>query len=168
MERHLQRAHAQQYEEYLSESAAIRARRKRPASATESEFISVKLKKSDVEESLVELVTKNGRPFTAINDSGLQNLILKPISRQYPDMKFDTDRVKSKVEEKYEQDVKAVIKANLARRLVSVKVDCATCAYRSFIGLNAQIIYAGQIHVYTLDIIELHSSHTGQHLKVKM
>jgi hypothetical protein len=60
------------------------------------------------------------------------------------------------------------IKAELKDKLFSVKVDAATKLERGLLGINAQFVDDGSIHVRTLGVIELTQSHTGEYLKSKL
>lgn len=130
----------------------------------EMNFIKLKITKKDLEDSCVELVTVNGRPFSILNDSGFQNII-NPIKSAIEDkykQKFSisSESIQKKVSEEADE-IKKKISDDIKNILISMKVDSVTRIDRSFLGINIQYIKDTKIILRTLALKELKEKHTG-------
>lgn len=98
--------------------------------------INVKIDIDEFKDGLVELVTNNGRPFSAVEDSGLQKM-LEPLIKAVNDqmIKFSINRknIVDFVADKA-KTVAAHIKAEVRGKLLSLKLDSATRLNKSFLG----------------------------------
>lgn len=127
-------------------------------------YIKLKLTKKDIENSCVELVTVNGRPFSILNDSGFQNII-NPIKCAIEDkykQKFSisSESIQKKVSEEANK-IREEISEDIKNIMISMKVDAVTRLDRSFIGINIQYIKNEKIILRTLALKELKEKHTG-------
>jgi len=125
--------------------------------------IKLKMTKKDLENSCVELVTVNGRPFSILNDSGLQNII-NPIKREIEDkskQKFyiTTESIQKKIFEEADR-IRKEIYEDVKNIMISMKIDAVTRLDRSFIGINIQYIQNARITLRTLALKELKEIHT--------
>lgn len=126
--------------------------------------IKIKMTKKDLENSCVELVTVNGRPFSILNDSGFQN-ILNPIKCAIEDkskQKFaiSVESIQKKVFEEADK-IRKEIYEDIKNTMISMKVDAVTRLDRSFLGINIQYVKNAQITLRTLALKELKEEHTG-------
>ncbi|XP_076284711.1 uncharacterized protein LOC143211135 [Lasioglossum baleicum] len=113
-------------------------------------------------DNCVNLVTVHGRPFSLINDTAFQDIIkmIPSISRS----PISSQEVRNAVK----------IKANLFRdmlnkklngKLLSLKIDTATCMDRSFLGINVQYLDGVKIVLNTLAVKEIYNSHTAVNIQ---
>lgn len=123
-------------------------------------LIKVKMTAEDLNAACVELVTRNGRPFTLMEDSGMRK-ILGPLEAA---LKMKSHIPDQKVSNMVSQRAKAfrkVLGQELKGRLLSLKVDGVSRLSRSVLGINVQIMANHKINIRTLGVIELHHAHTG-------
>lgn len=107
------------------------------------------------------LVAVHGRPFTLIQDKAFRNilsLILDNPSAVSPSTV--KENVKS-MAAKMRDDLANTLKG----RTISLKVDIASLATRSFMGINCQYLQEDQIILKNLGMIEIFQRHTSDHLK---
>jgi hypothetical protein len=96
----------------------------------------INVTRENVVKCVLQLVTVDGRPFTATEDSGLL-LFLGP-AMKILDLHFDRNNIADLVKNAASFVRKQLI-VLLQSTLVSIKVDCVTRMTRSFIGLNVQV-----------------------------
>lgn len=130
----------------------------------EVNFIKLKITKKDLENSCVELVTVNGRPFSILNDSGFQKII-NPIKCAIEDkykqkVCISSESIQKKVIEEADK-IKKEISEDIKNIMISMKVDAVTRLDRSFLGINIQYIKDTKIILRTLALKELKEKHTG-------
>ena len=126
--------------------------------------IKLKMKKRDLENSCVELVTVNGRPFSILNDSGFQSII-QPIKRAIENnskQKFSIspESIQKKIVEEADK-IKKEIYEDVKNTMISMKIDAVTRLDRSFLGINIQYIQNTRITLRTLALKELKEEQTG-------
>lgn len=114
-----------------------------------------------------EIVTINGRPFSAMNDSGIEKLLkmLTKLMEEKIGMKIhvNIDEVKSRVHEIPTQ-MKAQIMEETKNKLISLALDICTKNNRVILGINIQYILNGVIVIRTLGMPRLTQSHTAKHV----
>lgn len=115
-----------------------------------------------------EIVSKNGRAFNYILDSGYQNGIKSKIqklnqagyaislSHPLTDLKQHLHSMAQKVRQKITESIRGYH--------VSVLIDITTTNNRSVLGVSVQFRRNGVFTLFSLGIIELHVSHTGRNL----
>ncbi|XP_067213908.1 uncharacterized protein [Linepithema humile] len=133
----------------------------------EINFIKVEMTRRDLENSCVELVTVNGRPFSILNDSGFLNIV-NPIKRALEQTRKETfsispESIKKKVVEEA-NNIRREILEEIKNTMVSIKIDAVTRLDRSFLGINMQYIKNSKILLRTLGLAELKEKHTGAYL----
>lgn len=174
MLKHFASRHAAVYEEILRKKMQLDEQQKRKLedASTSGETqapkkikpMSVVLDLETIQKGAVEMVTVNGRPFKALDDSGFRK-IMDPLlaacgegvvlnSRNVPELV-------SKTAIKTRDDLRSKLKG----KLVSIKIDGATHHNRSIIGVNIQFIENGAIQIRTLAMKEVFISHTAANLK---
>lgn len=62
-------------------------------------------------------------------------------------------------------NIKQKIISEIRNKLISLKLDSATCMERRFLGINIQYIMNSKIIVRNLAVIEVYESQTGDYLK---
>lgn len=127
--------------------------------------ISVKCSQRDIEDSAVCLVTVDGRPFAAVEDTGYQAL-LQPLIRgmNLGNYAMNRHKVRNLVEE-YAERMRKEIAEFLSKKKISLKVDCATKNRRSFLGINSQVRKNGKLFCINLAVRELKERHTSENLR---
>lgn len=133
--------------------------------------IKLNMTRKDLENSCVELVTVNGRPFNILNDSGFQNIInpIKYAIEEKNKQKFSisSESIQKKVFEEADR-IREEISEDTKNILISLKVDAVTRLDRSFIGINIQYIKNSKIILRTLALKELKEKHTGNQYYIVM
>jgi hypothetical protein len=114
-----------------------------------------------VMEACVEMVTVNGRPFSALFDSGFRKL-LQPICDK---LKMSVNRVNIKEEIEKTAAVSRQALIRVLPTLLNLKMDAVKLHERSFLGINTQVVFEKKIQIYNLGHIELTAAHTGSYLK---
>ena len=133
--------------------------------STENIKVTVTMSKNDIIDGCVEMVTVNGRPFKALNDSGFLK-ITKPLM-QAMGTTVNAENVPDYVKEKAEA-IRAEIAADVKDKLVCVKSDTATRLGRSFLGVNIQYSKNGRLVPRTLAVSEIKERHTSVNLKKRI
>ena len=112
-------------------------------------------------DACVRLITIHGRPFSFIDDDAFQDII-----NAIPSQKgtINSHKLRDAIAEEA-IDVKRKIKEEIKGKLISLKVDGATCLGRSFLGINIQFMKDGKIHIRTLGVVELSERHSAEYLK---
>lgn len=131
---------------------------KPPKSSIQSYFnfkpLSMHYRLNEFTEAIVRMVTVNSRPLTIVNDEWFRKLIA-PYEKTFS-ITVNYRFVIECIDEAYKE---------LRSRIISLKADCVTKRDRSFIGINIQFIYDGQVIVVTLGTVPLLNRHTGPYLK---
>ena len=97
------------------------------------------------------MVTVDGRPFSAVEDKSV-SLMYGP-AMQALKASFNRRNIADLVDEA-SKFIKAKLKADFANSLISVKVDCATRQFRSFLGMNVQVsVYKYKLSLLLADCI---------------
>lgn len=114
-------------------------------------------------EECVNLVTTCGRPLTLIDDKPFQNIMdmaMAGTSRS----SINSHNIREATQRKADS-LRDAISSIMKDKLLSLKLDIASCHLRSFLGINLQYVENGQIHIKTLSITELTQRHTAEFLK---
>lgn len=129
--------------------------------AAEQSNVIVKRAKFDLLDACVRLVTIHGRPFSLLDDEAFRDIInMIPGQSQ----QLNAHKVRDVIAEKAISVINE-IKAEIKGRVVSLKIDAATCMSRSFLGINMQFIKNNKIQIRTLGVVELFQTHTAEYLK---
>ncbi|XP_031639509.1 uncharacterized protein LOC116351526 [Contarinia nasturtii] len=129
----------------------------------------LEVKRLKILQNAVELVTVNGRPFSAIQDSGyianIENKLNKlkangldldlshnKLYEVKNHLKLTADNARNKVREEVQD------------KLVSSTIDITTLNSRSFLDISVRFIANGKLIIRSISMIELHESHTGIYL----
>ena len=125
---------------------------------SEKKRVTVEVDEQFIHDAFVELVTKNGRPFPAVEDSGLRKFVDPYLRALHMTMNRNkaAELVKIRAEKEMEN-----LRHSLWGTFVSVKTDIASRLSRGFLGLNIQFSVTGKLKVVTLVVKELHGSHDG-------
>lgn len=112
------------------------------------------LRKDDIIDSCVELVTVNGRPFSLMNDSGFRMLLDPIIMKTCPSLVIDENNIMKYVTDKANK-IKSSIVGCLKHQIIGLKLDCVTHCNRSFLGIHAQRYVADEVKLFTISIVEI-------------
>lgn len=134
---------------------------------TRQEHISVR--RLDLLQNIVEIVSVNGRPFSSIHDSGFQKIIAEKVnslneagySLHLSDANLPT--VKNHLNEMADA-VRDKIKQEVCGRALSLMIDIGTKNHRSIFGISVQYIVNGKLKIRSLGMTELLKSHTAKYL----
>lgn len=147
----------------------IKAKIKKSGSAKKKN-IKIKISRKIVVDACVEMVTKNGRPIIAINDSGFRAIldpILAGLANTGEEVIINQQNMIKYIGEANDT-IRRRITKNLKGKFISLKIDVATRFFRSILGINVQFFHNGKIVLYTLGMIELKKHHTAEYIKAKL
>lgn len=171
--RHLKRKHPDEYriineetniQPSTSESFKKHKMQDKNSTSLENYFglIKINMTAKHFTEACVKLVTINGRPFTIFKDSGMRDII-EPIMKSLH-LTVNSENIKDLINDKA-NEVKNVIIGEIRNKFISLKIDSASRLGRSVIGINAQYICNGKIHLRTLAMYEVDDRQTANYIK---
>lgn len=120
----------------------------------------------EVEEAWLNLVVKEGRPFTILDSKSLQTL-LSPVFGALEINMLTSHNVHLAIATRADEVI-AEIKKMLLNRIFSLKIDSATRHTRRVICLNAQVVLKGEIQIATLAMCQMGldtPEHTAKNVK---
>lgn len=129
--------------------------------------VSVKIDLETIIDACVKIVTINGRPFTALDDSGFREIIDPLLAALDPKVTLNSKNIQAEIVKRASR-VKDKIKNELRGKLVSLKVDAATYHGRSILGVNCQVILNGELTIRNLAMKEMNTAHTAKNLKAEI
>lgn len=124
--------------------------------------ITIPMDVKTLKNACLELVTKNGRPFSLFCDSGFQMLVAPMM--QALKCHVDEKTIRDIVSERAAQ-VRSFLGDALKSTLLCIKMDIATRLDRSFLGINVQYVSNGQLRLKTLGVSEISGPHTAQSVR---
>lgn len=139
-------------------------------SSDDENAIRIKMSRKRVVDACVEMVTKNGMPFAAMNSSGfikLLNPILDGLSSKGQPVTINRNNIKTFVQNRADDTVER-IKKELKGRQISLMMDMATRHNRSVLGITTQYLLNDDIVVRTLAMDHIKTSHSGEELKKRL
>ena len=101
--------------------------------------IRVKMNRKTLENTCLELVTINGRPFKLMDNSGFRKILNSLLKGMRANFNINADNIREKIGVKA-NDVRYCIKLEVEHRLVSLKANVARCRNRFVLGVNLQFI----------------------------
>lgn len=125
---------------------------------------------SHLQLAYIKLVTIDGRPFSCVNDGGMQDFtdpIMKALNEggaTFP--KMTPYRLRTLVHEEA-KNLRKFIGKQIKNKLLCLKMDGGTRLSRKFLGVNIQFregLLESDFHLYTLACIELEKSQTSENL----
>ncbi|KAH7970592.1 hypothetical protein HPB49_011697 [Dermacentor silvarum] len=179
LERHLQRRHKEVYDSILADKVSSTKRvvsdevKGCPAAKlrqvdiqsmfqpTSSKCVFLEITEDSIMNIYVELVTRNGRPFRLIDDSGFRKRIDPVLKALSAKQAITAETVKDKVQE---QTKREEISQTLRKRMFSLKIDCVSRLDRALLGINVQYAENGKLILQPLAMKELFDRHTAEHL----
>lgn len=150
---HLERKHGDIYFE------KIRPRKKEP----------LEVKRLRILLNAVEIVSVNGRSFSSLLDSGYQAEIFNKLQKLRAagiGINFSNANLYEVKEnlKKCAEKVRAKIRSELKKKMLSVMVDIGTKNKRAVFGVSVQFIVGKKLIVRSLGLIELEKRHSGKYL----
>lgn len=118
--------------------------------------------KERITECILCMVTCSSRPLTMVQDKWFRKLVAP--SDTALGMNITYCFVIDCINDAY-TELTDILEQVTKNRILCLKSNCVTRVDRSFIGVNIQFAYKGEIFVITLRTIELNNHHTGQNLK---
>ncbi|XP_028175812.1 uncharacterized protein LOC114364029, partial [Ostrinia furnacalis] len=156
---HLRLKHEDEYKKVVQiNKLSVKITEKKNATEDEKDK-----KRKKLLDSCIKLIAVHGRPFELLDDEAfcdIKALIL-------PDFKNEGNSKKIKdmiLDKSYE--IKEKITTELKQKMISVKLDSATCLDRQFIGVNVQYIKKNKIVSRTLALQEIFDRQTAENLKL--
>lgn len=122
----------------------------------------VYVRRDTVVEAILRMVTVDMRPLTIVRDSWFR-AFASPYEKAL-DLKLDYRFVIECIDDAYDE-LSNVLKKTLANMMFSLKADCVTRLDRSFIGINVQFTFKGEVMIVTLGTVQLLNNHTGLYLR---
>lgn len=118
-------------------------------------------------QSCVELVTVNGRPLIALEDSGFQKSIefqLNYLAQHGCKLTISRRNIKPYIE-RTAGSIRERLKTELKNRPLSIMTDIVTKNHRGILGINAQYYSEGKIYLRTLGMVEMHVRHNAENIR---
>ncbi|CAG9791982.1 unnamed protein product [Diatraea saccharalis] len=112
----------------------------------------------------VRLVTIHGRPLAIIEDEAFQEIINFAATSDVTSKTINIKAIKTKIQEEANA-IRKCISSEVQNKMISLKLDSATCLERKFIGVNVQYIINGRIVVRNLGVLEVCDRQTSTFLK---
>lgn len=147
-------------------------RRKTPRTRdAEKKMVTIEMDKNKLIDALVELTTCNGRPFAAVEDSGLRKII-DPILeamkiQQGVNVTVNRRNIRHYIHEEAER-LREKIKTEVQNKMICLKMDAATRMDRSLLGINIQFCDKGRMCLRNLAMQEMQERHTAGNLKTRI
>lgn len=133
-----------------------------PSSKRRCKKIPVAIDKQKYILGCVKLTTMNNHPLNIIDCEGFRNIV-DPIEDALG-FKLNSSNIKLKIN--YTADkFREIIKGEMNKRMVSLKIDATTVRDRSFLGINVQYLIEDAIRIRTLAVFETNDKHTSENLK---
>lgn len=158
--RHLKTAHRQIYDQ-------IKNLKRKKKIHNAAGRIQVNLNIEKLHSAFVELVTKNGRPFSICEDSGMRAIIDPILDGIYEATgeKYTINNlvIKEKVEETY-KCVRNRITAEIKNKPIGLLADISTKHNHSILGINIRYVNEKTIVSRTIGMVALTKSHTAANL----
>lgn len=132
--------------------------------------VSMRIDLEKIRKGYVELVTINGRPYSAVEDNGLKK-ITEPIvdALEKAGLPFTMNRTKILDEiGAYALKVQNYIKMEVKSKPISVMLDIATRYNLSVLGVSVQFVVDGVVQVRHLGMVKLETSHSGAYICSKL
>nr|XP_012151014.1 PREDICTED: uncharacterized protein LOC105663859 [Megachile rotundata] len=149
-------------------AAENQGRISRKRKTSKEPVIAIAMDKDRVIDALVEMTTVNGRPYSAVEDSGLRK-ILNPILyalRTQHGINTSINRHNIRDFVHYEAvQLKEKVKNEIEGRMLCLKLDSATRLDRSLLGINIQFCKNGRICLQNLAVKELFLRQIAENLK---
>ncbi|XP_077547934.1 E3 SUMO-protein ligase ZBED1-like [Haemaphysalis longicornis] len=181
LERHLQRHHKEVYDNiqadkaYSTKRVAYDEAEGSPAAKHRQVYIqnmfkpispkcvSLEITEDSIMNSCVELVTRHGRPFRLIDDSGFWKIIDPVLKALNAKRAITTETVKDRVQEEAKSK-REEISQSLKNGMFSLKIDSASRLDRALLGINAQYAENGKLILQPLAMNKFYDRHTAEHL----
>lgn len=129
-----------------------------------NEKMCYEMKKRILLQACVEMVTVNGRPLLALDDSGFRKIIdphLQELEAAGHKLEISSKSIKEHITAMAEK-VRQKIKSEMKDRVISVMADVATKHHRGILGINARYCKDGKVVLRTLGMEEMEERHTGE------
>lgn len=160
--RHVKASHPTYYE-------SLKPKGGLPA-AESNQKLTIKMNLATMKASALNLVTKDGCPFTAINKTGyrmLANPIIDALKDKGEVFTLNFNSLDEMINERAVEIIQQ-IKVELQGKYFSLKIDTCSKHRRSFLGVNAQYVHNGAVKIITLAVTELLECHTAENINKKM
>lgn len=159
LKRHFIQSHKQLYDELCNT--------KETEVSSKKNKITYEIDKDKFVESIIEILTDDGRPLAILDSSGFK-YIVDPIFEALKMDPITSHNAKDIINEKAE-NLKREIKKLVKNKIISLKVDVATRLNRSILGINMQIVHFvnGKINIVikNLAMISCDERITGEFVK---
>lgn len=131
----------------------------------ERQTIQIRMTPAKLQSALVEMVTKNSRPLSVVEDSGLRNIIDPILSGFSGENKITINRFNiRKLITEEAVNIRRKLSKIVEKKLISIKVDIASKMDRSILGVNVQVMEESQIKTFTLAMTEIKTRSTSENL----
>lgn len=115
----------------------------------------------------MQLVAVHGRPFAMLNDEPFQKILNLAASSDSRSKEINIKAIKAMIPD-VAYDIKLKIADEVRQKMISLKIDSATCLERRFLGINIQYINGNKIIVRNLAVLEIFSSQTAEYIKARL
>lgn len=145
--KHIQRNHKDVLAAIEPEVLKFRSKPKSKANkksrVPDDPFVTVKIRKSIFDDGCIDMVTKNCRPYSSLQDNGFRKIV-DPILQQFQaighEISLDHDSMRCKTEMKL-IEMKQRIAAEMKGKMLCLKIDTATKHDRCIFGVNVSYFH---------------------------
>lgn len=169
--RHIERNHKKLLDELNTDLDVYRNEKKkhRLSLPKAAEFVTVKIKKEDLQNGFLELININGRPFSLFNDSGMRKILDpilgafeesgNPVSIRRENLQRDSAKKCSNLKKRIQEEMEGI--------LFSICIDLGSSTdSRSLLGINVQYVYNFKMTFRCLAMYVHRHSNTGLRVAV--
>lgn len=164
--KHIDGKHKELRDELKEKKLQFSVAKNKSINCVQKQYVSVKIERSELLMGCLELTTIDGRPFTILDDSGLQR-ILRPIIDELRSngvsVPLNPEHIKRKANE-MQEIVKGRIRSEMKGKLPSVQLDLTRHLQRSILGVNVQYFVDDKLVVRTLAMKRTLEQKTGLNL----
>ena len=125
--------------------------------------ISLVISANNLRNNLINLVTKEGRPFNLLDSPSLRS-ILDPLYQGLQMNIINSHNISDVINERA-NEITLDITKTIKNKVISLKFDICTRLRKSVLGVNIQYIQEKTIVIKTLAMLELNKSHTAGYIK---
>lgn len=169
--KHFLAKHEDEYDEILKENNSEKGNRldnkkhhQAPVSkyfSVEKHLIQINMSPTTLKAAVVEMLTKNGRPLTFVEDSGFRKIIDPILAGFAVPITINRFNIRTLIVDAA-QNLRKQISMKLQNRLISIKMDAASKLNRSILGVNVQILEDSTVSIITLAMAEIKTSSTSE------
>lgn len=161
---HISKYHSKTHEDITGNADDLSLENDSNSSRKKIKKVSIEMNYDILEDSCVNLVTKEGFPFSILDCSSFRRIVTPILDALQTNQTINSHNIINIIKRK-STNIKNHLRKLCSGKIISLKIDIATRLNRSVMGINIQFISNKKIQIQTLAMIELFKSHTAENLK---